>query len=113
MKKQTAQLRDEIRRLGPVNVNAIEDYKELLERHTFLSGQYEDLVTAEKTLEQIIQEAWMRECSKQFTEKFAEIQKEFDKAFKELFGGGKGTLELDEEADILEAGIKNHFPAAG
>ena len=105
MKKQTAQLRDEIRKLGPVNVNAIEDYKELLERHTFLSGQYEDLVTAEKTLEQIIQELdeGMR---KQFTEKFAEIQKEFDKAFKELFGGGKGTLELDVEADILEAGIK-------
>ena len=43
---------------------------------------------------------------KQFAEKFGEIQREFDKAFKELFGGGKGTLELDEEADILEAGIK-------
>ncbi len=105
MKKQAAQIKDDIRRLGPVNVNAIEDYKELLERHTFLSDQYEDLVTAEKTLEQIIQELdeGMR---KQFTEKFGEIQKEFDKAFKELFGGGKGTLELDEEADILEAGIK-------
>ena len=46
--------RDEIRKLGSVNVNAIEDYKELLERHTFLSGQYEDLVQAEKTLESII-----------------------------------------------------------
>ena len=105
MKKQAAQIKDDIRRLGSVNVNAIEDYKELLERHTFLSGQYEDLVTAEKTLEQIIQELdeGMR---KQFSEKFGEIQKEFDKAFKELFGGGKGTLELDEEADILEAGIK-------
>ena len=59
--------------LGSVNVNAIEDYKDLLERHTFLSGQYDDLITAEKTLEQIIQEldAGMR---KQFTEKFAEIQ---------------------------------------
>jgi chromosome segregation protein len=105
MKRQVAQIKDDIRKLGPVNVNAIEDYKELLERHTFLSGQYEDLVTAEKTLEQIIQELdeGMR---KQFSEKFGEIQKEFDKAFKELFGGGKGTLELDEEADILEAGIK-------
>ena len=105
MKRQAAQIKDDIRKLGPVNVNAIEDYKELLERHTFLSGQYEDLVTAEKTLEQIIQELdeGMR---KQFSEKFGEIQKEFDKAFKELFGGGKGTLELDEEADILEAGIK-------
>ena len=105
MKKQAVLIKDEIRRLGSVNVNAIEDYRELLERHTFLSGQYEDLVTAEKTLEQIIQELdeGMR---KQFSEKFGEIQKEFDKAFKELFGGGKGTLELDEEADILEAGIR-------
>ena len=105
MKRQAAQIKEDIRKLGPVNVNAIEDYKELLERHTFLSGQYEDLVTAEKTLEQIIRELdeGMR---RQFTEKFSEIQKEFDKAFKELFGGGKGTLELDEEADILEAGIR-------
>ena len=105
MKKQVAQIKEEIRRLGSVNVNAIEDYKDLLERHTFLSGQYNDLITAEKTLEQIIQELdeGMR---KQFTEKFAEIQREFDKAFKELFGGGKGTLKLDEEADILEAGIR-------
>jgi chromosome segregation protein len=44
----------------------------------------------------------------QFSEKFADIQREFDKAFKELFGGGKGTLELveDEEHDILECGIR-------
>ena len=43
---------------------------------------------------------------KQFTEKFAEIQHEFDKAFKDLFGGGKGTLELVEDEDILECGIR-------
>ena len=43
---------------------------------------------------------------KQFTEKFRDIQREFDKAFKELFGGGKGTLELAEDEDILEAGIR-------
>ena len=105
MKQQIHELKDEIRALGSVNVNAIEDYKELLERHTFLSGQYNDLLEAEKTLEQIIQELdeGMR---KQFTEKFGEIQKEFDKAFKELFGGGRGTLELAEDEDILEAGIK-------
>ena len=105
MKQQIHKLKDEIRSLGSVNVNAIEDYKELLERHTFLSGQYNDLLEAEKMLEQIIQELdeGMR---KQFTEKFGEIQKEFDKAFKELFGGGRGTLELAEDEDILEAGIK-------
>ena len=105
MKQQIHKLKDEIRALGSVNVNAIEDYKELLERHTFLSGQYNDLLEAEKTLEQIIQELdeGMR---KQFSEKFGEIQKEFDKAFKELFGGGRGTLELAEDEDILEAGIR-------
>ena len=105
IKKDVSRIKDEIRKLGSVNVNAIEDYKELLERHTFLSGQYEDLVTAEKTLEEIIQQLdeGMR---KQFSEKFHDIQREFDKAFKELFGGGKGTLELAEDEDILEAGIR-------
>lgn len=105
MQKEIGKIKEEIRRLGTVNVNAIEDYKELLERHTFLSDQYEDLRQAEKTLEQIIEELdeGMR---RQFSEKFREIQREFDKAFKELFGGGKGTLELSEDEDILEAGIR-------
>lgn len=73
--------------LVPLMSMPIEDYRELLERHTFLNGQYNDLLEAEKTLEQIIKELdeGMR---KQFSEKFGEIQKEFDKAFKELFGGG-------------------------
>lgn len=105
IKKDVLRIKDEIRKLGSVNVNAIEDYKNLLERHTFLFAQYEDIVKAEETLEGIIQELdeGMR---KQFTEKFRDIQREFDKAFKELFGGGKGTLELAEDEDILEAGIR-------
>ena len=105
MKKSISTLKDEIKKLGDVNVNAIEDYKAVLERYTFLKGQHDDLVEAEKTLNGIIVEldAAMR---KQFTEKFADITREFDKVFKELFGGGKGTLELIEEEDILEAGIR-------
>ena len=105
MKKEIASLRDQIRKLGDVNVNAIEDYKNLMERYTFMATQRDDLVEAEKTLENIIQEldAAMR---KQFAEKFAEIGREFDKVFKELFGGGRGTLELIEDEDILEAGIR-------
>ena len=105
MKKEVASLKDQIKKLGDVNVNAIEDYKNLMERYTFLKTQHDDLVEAEKTLEGIIVEldSAMR---KQFTEKFADINKEFDKVFKELFGGGKGTLELIEEEDILEAGIR-------
>ena len=105
MKRGITDLKDQIKKLGDVNVNAIEDYKNLMERYTFMKTQHDDLVEAEKTLEGIIEEldGAMR---KQFTEKFAQISREFDKVFKELFGGGKGTLELMEDEDILEAGIR-------
>lgn len=105
MKRDIAALKDEIRRLGDVNVNAIEDYKNVMERFTFLKTQHDDLVEAETTLLGIIQELDTA-MKKQFEEKFAQISGEFDKVFKELFGGGKGTLELMEEEDILEAGIR-------
>ncbi|MFP3155407.1 chromosome segregation protein SMC [Lachnospiraceae bacterium ZAX-1] len=105
MKQQIAAIKDEIRKLGDVNVNAIEEYKSLFERYTFLKEQQDDLVTAEKILLGLIEEldTGMR---KQFLEKFHAIQCEFDKAFKELFGGGKGSLELVEDEDILECGIR-------
>lgn len=105
MKKRIQELKGEIRGLGSVNVNAIEDYKNVSERYEFLKTQHDDLVTAEATLVQIIDEldAAMR---KQFKEQFARISEEFDSVFKELFGGGKGTLELMEDEDILEAGIR-------
>ena len=105
MKKEISALKDAIKRLGDVNVNAIEDFKNLMERYTFLKTQHDDLVEAEKTLLGIIEEL-DTSMRKQFNEKFAEINKEFDKVFKELFGGGKGTLELIEEEDVLEAGIR-------
>ncbi len=70
-----------------------------------MKTQHDDLVEAEKTLLQIIEEldTGMR---RQFEEKFREIRNEFDRVFKELFGGGHGTLELMEGEDILEAGIQ-------
>ncbi|MCX4338884.1 MAG: chromosome segregation protein SMC [Lachnospiraceae bacterium] len=104
MKKQIGGLKDEIRKLGDVNVNAIEDYRNLMERYTFLKTQHDDLVEAEKTLLSIIEEL-DTSMRKQFNEKFAQINREFDKVFKELFGGGKGALELIEDEDVLEAGI--------
>ena len=105
LKKLIAGIKDDIRKLGDVNVNAIEDYKEISERYEFLKTQHDDLIEAEKTLMGIIEDldTGMR---KQFMEKFAEIQKEFDQVFKELFGGGKGSLELVEGEDILECGIR-------
>ena len=105
LKKIILIIKDDIRKLGAVNVNAIEDYKNVLERYTFLKTQHDDLIEAEETLLGIIDDldTGMR---KQFFEKFNEIQKEFDHVFKELFGGGKGTLELVEDEDILECGIR-------
>lgn len=105
MKKALNELKANIRKLGVVNVNAIEDYKNVSERYEFLSTQRDDILKAEENLKQIILEMdiAMRE---QFTKRFAEIQEMFDQVFKELFGGGKARLELEDEEDILETGIK-------
>ena len=105
VKKEVAVLKAQIKELGPVNVNAIEDYKERKERFGFLSGQRDDLIEAEKSLTGVIQEL-DREMRKQFAEKFEDINRQFDVVFKELFGGGHGTLELIQEQDLLEAGIR-------
>ena len=76
----------QIRNLGTVNVNAIEDFKEVSERYVFLKGQHQDLIEAEQALNRIITEldTGMRT---QFMEKFEEIRAEFDRVFQELFGG--------------------------
>ena len=83
--------KDEIKKLGDVNVNAIEEFKEVTGRYDFLKNQHDDIVKTEEQLTSIIEEldSSMR---KQFSEKFADIGKEFDKVFKEMFGGGKGTV---------------------
>ena len=105
IRKETLSLKQAIRELGPVNVNAIEDYKEISERYFFMKGQYDDLKTAEESLLEVIEEL---DCGmrRQFEEKFKDIRREFDHVFKEMFGGGQGTLELVEGEDLLEAGIQ-------
>lgn len=105
MKQKISSLKEKIKALGEVNVNAIEQYQEILERYTLLKGQHDDLIKAAQVLEGIIEEL-DSEMRKQFEEQFEEIRVRFDKVFRELFGGGKGTLELMEEEDILTAGIK-------
>lgn len=105
LKKEAGELKNQIRRLGDVNVNAIEDYKNMSERYELLKTQHDDLIESEAALREIIKELDM-EMRNQFAIKFEEIRTEFDKVFKELFGGGKGTIELVEEEDILEAGIR-------
>lgn len=104
-KKSIAEIKARIKELGDVNVNAIEDFKNLSERFEFLTGQRDDLIKAEEALMQIIGEL-DSEMRNQFSEKFKAINEQFDVVFKELFGGGKADLELTESEDILEAGIR-------
>ena len=104
IRKQINILKAAIKKLGDVNVNAIEEYKSVSERYEFMKTQHDDMIEAEESLMKVIEELdeGMRT---QFTAKFEEIKVEFDKVFKELFGGGRGTIELVEGEDILEAGI--------
>ena len=105
MRSRAEELKKQIRSLGNVNVNAIQEYQEVKERYTFLKNQHDDLSAAAQSLEKIIEELDVQ-MRRQFKTQFARIQTEFDKVFKQLFGGGSGKLELMEDADILEAGVR-------
>ncbi|MCQ2492610.1 MAG: chromosome segregation protein SMC [Lachnospiraceae bacterium] len=105
VKKEVASWKSKIKKLGDININAIEEYKEVSERYEFLLAQHEDIMKAEDQLVKLIARL-EREMRKQFNDKFAEIQEMFSVVFKELFGGGHAHLELTDSADVLEAGIK-------
>ena len=104
LRRRIAELKKSIKDLGNINVNAIEEYKEVSERYALLKTQHDDLVEAEAKLAGIIIDL-DQAMRVQFGENFVKIQKNFQRVFSELFGGGKGTLELMADEDILEAGI--------
>lgn len=100
-----SKLKNQLKALGPVNVDAIEQYKEVSERYEFLNNQYLDLTESAKSLGKVIEEL-DQGMRKQFNENFQRIQVEFDKTFKILFGGGQGRLELDtSDPDVLTTSI--------
>ena len=105
LRKLISERKASVKALGNVNVHAIEDYREISGRYEFMKSQHEDLKTAREALLKVIEEldTGMR---KQFTEKFGQISAEFNRVFRELFGGGHGSLKLTEDEDILEAGIQ-------
>lgn len=105
MKREISKYKRQMKELGDVNVNAVEQYKETNERYELLKSQHDDLIDAKKALEDIIDELDVQ-MRKQFEEQFSEIEKRFNKVFKELFGGGHGTITLSEDEDILLAGIR-------
>ncbi|WP_368654786.1 chromosome segregation protein SMC [Ornithinibacillus sp. 4-3] len=99
------QIKSEIRKLGTVNLGAIDEYERLSERFDFLTEQKDDLVEAKTTLYTIIAEM-DTEMKKAFKETFYQIKDGFAHVFKELFGGGFAELNLTDPNDLLQTGVE-------
>ncbi len=104
-RREKKDLARQIKALGSVNVQAIEEYKDVGERYDFLQKQYDDIQAAEAHLTGIIEEL-NTAMKKQFTDRFAEIRKMFTKVFQDLFEGGTADLELMDAENMLECGIR-------
>ena len=102
--KQVNSLRKEMRELGSVNLDSIEEYKSLKERYDLMNEQRLDLENTMAKLRKVIQEMTTT-MKEQFKKQFEVINKNFSEVFKELFGGGKAELSLEDEENILECGI--------
>ena len=102
--KNVNSLRKELRELGSVNIDSIEEYKTMKERYDFMSEQRVDLEDTMAKLRKIIADM-IQTMKEQFRTQFAIINKNFAEVFKELFGGGNASLKLEDEENILECGI--------
>ncbi len=103
--QQVEELKAKIEKMGPVNLVAIEEHKELQERYDFLTSQQQDLLDAKESLHKAINRI-NRTTRKLFIETFEKIKANFKEYFKLLFGGGTADIYLIDQADILESGIE-------
>ena len=103
-KRQLNELKSKIRGLGNVNVSAIEEYKEVSERYSFMHGQVSDVEKSKAELIKLINDLTGK-MGVQFKEQFDKINFSFGQTFSELFGGGKASLVLTDENDVLECDI--------
>lgn len=103
--RELLEIRSRIKSLGSVNLGAIEEYKEVSERHSFLETQLKDVEKSKQELLKMIAGLTGQMCEI-FTTQFDLINRNFQKIFVELFGGGKASLTLTEPEDILESGIE-------
>ncbi len=101
---KVADLKRDIKLLGNVNLNSIEDYDRINKRYSFMVSQKEDLQTSESNLLQIIKNM-DEEMIDKFSKTFNKINIEFNKVFKDLFNGGEAHLELTDPSNMLETGI--------
>ena len=103
--KEANKIREEIRNIGSVNIDSIEEYKNTSERYDFMCEQRLDIENSMAQLKDVIAE--MTETMKeQFLKQFKIINENFKTTFKELFGGGTAELKLEDESKILETGIE-------
>ncbi len=107
-----ARLREEVRRLGHVNLMAPEQFREVDERYRFLRGQLNDLETASRDLEQVTSQI-RSQSSALFLKSFRAIRDEFQAMFRRLFGGGRTELRLTDPDDVLNAGIEFYAQPPG
>ncbi|MGX7131095.1 chromosome segregation protein SMC [Enterococcus songbeiensis] len=105
IKQEIKQLKQEIEGLGPVNLNAIEQYQQVAERHEFLTSQRDDLVAAKDQLFDTMSEM-DEEVKIRFAEVFAGIRQKFKEVFPNMFGGGRAELLLTDPTDLLNTGIE-------
>lgn len=102
--RQCGRLKNELAALGNVNLGAVEEFQRVQERWQYLTDQKNDVETARRELEQVI-DGITREMDQRFRDAFAKIQTAFAETFSRLFGGGQGTLALEDERDTLHCGI--------
>ena len=99
------ELRDKLDSMGPVNIDAIQEFDDLQDRQKFLDEQFNDLTTSKDELLEVIKKI-NTTTTTLFAESFEKIRTNFRETFKELFGGGKADLSLMNEDDPLESGIE-------
>ncbi len=104
-KKRLNELKSKIKGLGNVNVSAIEEFKEVSERHSFLTKQVGDVEKSKNEIIHLIGDL-TKQMKELFVERFNQINGHFSKTFVELFGGGKAHLELTNPEDVLNSGIE-------
>jgi chromosome segregation protein len=98
------EMRTKLEAMGPVNMMALEEYRETSERHAFLDGQRKDLISSIENTTATIRE--IDEVSRQkFKEAFTKINENFQETFKKLFGGGHAFMKLTDEENSAESGI--------
>lgn len=104
-KKRLHEIKVEIKKLGSINVGAIEEYKEVLERYTFLKEQIDDIEASKKELSHIIDDL-TSSMSEKFMTQFNKINAEFKVSFADFFGGGNGEIILEDPDNCLESAIE-------